>query len=281
MRFAVIYSALLACGLGVFAAPSAARLSKPSNPGLESAGAPETPPQLKYAFTAKIDWDLNNVSNVWLLHCYWYDAEGQRFGEIVRSTDDGVIPPGTNYLELLIYYVVKLEDGYWAYVRHTGGAILRKTQNGVVRVETDSPKYKWMTLIDFVGPGSFNGTEIMTVHHYFPNVLCHCADCRKITGSTYSTNVIVPGDGFSVIKGTPKTYCKRADSGKTMTSNFCGDCGSTLWREGETFGDARIIKAGVLDDAGALNDAKPAAELYAVNRVRGFLRWPKLNKSRR
>ncbi|KAL8760352.1 MAG: hypothetical protein Q9199_000134 [Rusavskia elegans] len=246
MRFAVISSALLACGLGVFAAPSAARLSKPSNPGLESAGAPETPPQLKG---------------------YWYDAEGQRFGEIVRSTDDGVIPPGTNYLELLIYYVVKLEDGYWAYVRHTGGAILRKTQNGVVRVETDSPKYKWMTLIDFVGPGSFNGTEIMTVHHYFPNVLCHCADCRKITGSTYSTNVIVPGDGFSVTKGTPKTYCKRADSGKTMTSNFCGDCGTTLWRGGETFGDARIVKAGVLDDAGALNDAKPAVELYAVGRV--------------
>lgn len=68
MRFAVISSALLACGLGVFAAPSAARLSKPSNPGLESAGAPETPPLLKYAFTAKIDWDLNNVSNGLLLH---------------------------------------------------------------------------------------------------------------------------------------------------------------------------------------------------------------------
>ncbi|KAL8860953.1 MAG: hypothetical protein Q9178_002708 [Gyalolechia marmorata] len=179
MRFAVISSALLACGLGVFAAPSAARPSKPSNPGLESAGAPETPPQLKYAFTAKIDWDLNNNHTIytpsgrrtsfWGREGYWYDAEGQRFGEIVRSTDDGVIPPGTNYLELLIYYVVKLEDGYWAYVRHTGGAILRKTQNGVVRVETDSPKYKWMTLIDFVGPGSFNGTEIMTVHHYFPN----------------------------------------------------------------------------------------------------------------
>lgn len=33
---------------------------------------------------------------------------------------------------LVIYYVVKLDDGYWAYVKHTGGAILRKTQNGVV-----------------------------------------------------------------------------------------------------------------------------------------------------
>ncbi|KAL8717102.1 MAG: hypothetical protein Q9225_005625 [Loekoesia sp. 1 TL-2023] len=71
-----------------------------------------------------------------------------------------------------IYYVVKLEDGHWAYVKHTGGAILRKTQNGVIllsRVETESPQYNWLNLIDFVGPGSFNGTEIMTVHHFFPN----------------------------------------------------------------------------------------------------------------
>ncbi|KAL8920769.1 MAG: hypothetical protein Q9208_006099 [Pyrenodesmia sp. 3 TL-2023] len=98
-------------------------------------------------------------------------------------------------------------------------------------------------------------------------VLCHCTDCRKITGSTYSTNVIVPGDGFSVTNGTPKTYTKRADSGKTMTSHFCGDCGSTLWRGGETFGDARIVRVGVMDDAGVLNDAQPAVELYAVDRV--------------
>lgn len=113
-------------------------------------------------------------------------------------------------------------------------------------------------------PSSYLSARAVT---YVSQVLCHCADCRKITGSTYSTNVVVPGDGFSVVKGTPKTYSKRAGSGKTMTSNFCGDCGSTLWRGGETFGDARIVKAGVMDDAGALNDAKPAVELYAVDRV--------------
>lgn len=77
----------------------------------------------------------------------------------------------------------------------------------------------------------------------------------------------MPGDGFSVTKGTPKTISKKADSGKTITSYFCGDCGSTLYRAGETFGDAKIIKAGILDDPSALDDAKPVLELYASERV--------------
>jgi hypothetical protein len=73
--------------------------------------------------------------------------------------------------------------------------------------------------------------------------LCHCADCRKITGSTYSTNIIVPGEGFSVTKGTPKTIGKKGDNtGNTITSHFCGDCGSTLFRDGPTFGDSKVIK---------------------------------------
>lgn len=97
--------------------------------------------------------------------------------------------------------------------------------------------------------------------------LCHCLDCRKITGSTYSTNIIVPGDGFEVTSGSPKTIAKKADSGKTITSHFCGDCGSTLWRDGETFGDAKVIKVGIMDDLDAVTKAKPAVELYVPERV--------------
>jgi hypothetical protein len=69
-----------------------------------------------------------------------------------------------------------------------------------------------------------------------------------------------------VTKGTPKQFAKPADSGKTITSFFCGDCGSTLWRETETYGDAKIIKVGTMDGDSALEDAKPAVELFVVNR---------------
>lgn len=98
--------------------------------------------------------------------------------------------------------------------------------------------------------------------------LCHCLDCRKITGSAFSTNIIVDAEGFKVTKGTPKTFAKTADSGKTVTSYFCGDCGTTLWRETETYGNTKIIKAGTLDDDDvALDNAKPVVELFVKHRV--------------
>ena len=101
--------------------------------------------------------------------------------------------------------------------------------------------------------GCFCGnTRIRYTGDIQAKALCHCTDCRKITGSTYSTNIIVPGDGFSVTAGTPKTIAKKADSGSQITSHFCGDCGSTLWRDGPTFGDGKVIKVGVMDDVNAL-----------------------------
>ncbi|KAF2155085.1 hypothetical protein K461DRAFT_276272 [Myriangium duriaei CBS 260.36] len=97
--------------------------------------------------------------------------------------------------------------------------------------------------------------------------LCHCVDCRKITGSTYSTNYIIPQSDFKFTKGTPKTYSKTADSGNEITNYFCGDCGSLIFRKGATFGDNQVLKVGTLDDHDALDKAKPDVELYAGERV--------------
>lgn len=96
--------------------------------------------------------------------------------------------------------------------------------------------------------------------------LCHCLDCRKITGSTHSTNVLVPKDGFTVTKGSPKEFNKKADSGNVVTLFFCGDCGSTLWSQTPAYGETRVIKAGTLDSDEALEDAKPPLELFVKNR---------------
>ncbi|KAK3640341.1 hypothetical protein LTR56_011939 [Elasticomyces elasticus] len=97
--------------------------------------------------------------------------------------------------------------------------------------------------------------------------LCHCRDCQKITGSTYSTNLIVPGDKFEVTKGSPKSHSKKADSGNEITSHFCGDCGSTMWRDGKTFGGSKVIKVGTLEDPKAFDEAKPAIELFVPERI--------------
>ena len=98
--------------------------------------------------------------------------------------------------------------------------------------------------------------------------LCHCLDCRKITGSTYSTNIIVAGPNFKLLSGTPKSIAKTADSGKEIVSHFCGDCWSTLFRDGVSFGDGKVVKVGTLDDIDALGQALPAVELFASHRVK-------------
>ncbi|GAM85655.1 hypothetical protein ANO11243_036620 [Dothideomycetidae sp. 11243] len=97
--------------------------------------------------------------------------------------------------------------------------------------------------------------------------LCHCSDCHKVSGSTYSTNLIIPKNALKFTKGTPKTISKVCDSGNEITNSFCGDCGSTICREGETFGDNRVLKAGTLDGKTGLENAKPALELYAGQRI--------------
>ncbi|KAF1812185.1 hypothetical protein P152DRAFT_458588 [Eremomyces bilateralis CBS 781.70] len=95
--------------------------------------------------------------------------------------------------------------------------------------------------------------------------LCHCGDCKKISGGTHSINHVIVSDDFAVT-GDPKQFTKTADSGKSIISHFCGDCGSTLFRTGGSFGPAHIVKAGVLDTPGVLEKGKPVSELFAPQR---------------
>lgn len=71
----------------------------------------------------------------------------------------------------------------------------------------------------------------MTPRHMIQKALCHCADCRKISGSAYSTNLFVDVAALNLVAGSPKLYSKPTDAGNTITSYFCGDCGGTLWRQ--------------------------------------------------
>ena len=77
----------------------------------------------------------------------------------------------------------------------------------------------------------------------------------------------MPENGFKVTSGSPKTISKKADGGNTITNHFCGDCGSTLFRDGASFPGMKVVKAGVMDDVDALDQAKPAVELFAPERV--------------
>ncbi|KAI4843172.1 hypothetical protein E4T44_06886 [Aureobasidium sp. EXF-8845] len=102
------------------------------------------------------------------------------------------------------------------------------------------------------------------------SAICHCTDCRKISGSAFSTNIIVPTSSFSLLTGTPKKYSATADSGRKVTTVFCDNCGSSLWREGDmsTAEGILVVRVGVLDGREALEEGGPKAEVYTCERAK-------------
>ena len=88
--------------------------------------------------------------------------------------------------------------------------------------------------------------------------VCHCRNCQKQAGTSFSIVVGVPAAAFSVT-GEMKTYHDKGDSGKAVGRNFCPNCGSPILSEVEVMPGVAIIKAGTLDDTSTL---KPGMEIY-------------------
>lgn len=81
-----------------------------------------------------------------------------------------------------------------------------------------------------------------------PAVYCHCADCRKSSGSAFHVGVPLETKSFKIISGAPKSFTKRADSGHELTRYFCSDCGSPLYNSISRRPEMVFIKAGALDN---------------------------------
>ncbi|PWY78193.1 hypothetical protein BO70DRAFT_59353 [Aspergillus heteromorphus CBS 117.55] len=100
--------------------------------------------------------------------------------------------------------------------------------------------------------------------------LCHCLDCRKLTGSVFSYSHVVKTADLK-ITGNPKAVAKTSDSGNHIRNYFCPDCGSPLFGrrvnpDGEPW-ENTIVRGGIFDDERLLNDRKPDAELFTTRRV--------------
>lgn len=88
---------------------------------------------------------------------------------------------------------------------------------------------------------------------------CHCDDCRRATGSAFATNVFVKEEDITVLQGETNSFQHTADSGSTMTKEFCGNCGSQLFGSGSGTPGIKNIKIGSIDDVG---DIKPQIEVF-------------------
>lgn len=87
--------------------------------------------------------------------------------------------------------------------------------------------------------------------------LCHCEQCRKMTGSAHASNLFTRVDNIEWLKG--QEYIKRYEHPtRTFSQVFCMECGSGLPFVSKS-GRALIVPAGSLDSEPT---RKPDAQIF-------------------
>jgi hypothetical protein len=76
--------------------------------------------------------------------------------------------------------------------------------------------------------------------------VCHCRDCRKQSASVFGISVAIPPAALRLTRGEPRTWSRRADSGRSLDCVLCPACGSRVWHESAS-ADTISVKGGSLD----------------------------------
>lgn len=81
------------------------------------------------------------------------------------------------------------------------------------------------------------------------NVMCHCFNCKKSSGTHMVNSSIFPRQLFTLNSGTPKTFQDMCtDSGLPLYRHFCGDCGSPTHITTPAVEEIVAIPSGTLDN---------------------------------
>lgn len=90
--------------------------------------------------------------------------------------------------------------------------------------------------------------------------LCHCRDCQKQTGTSFSLVALVPAAAVQM-SGTTAMYATRGESGDAVERTFCPKCGSPVRTDSNATRQQgiTILKAGLLDNASEL---QPTLQIY-------------------
>lgn len=85
--------------------------------------------------------------------------------------------------------------------------------------------------------------------------VCHCANCRRQSGSAFSVNIVVAGEAMQ-LSGDLTTYEDHdTESGQPVLRQFCATCGSPIRSITAASPQMAIVKAGTTDDPGRFTPA--------------------------
>ena len=107
--------------------------------------------------------------------------------------------------------------------------------------------------------------------------ICHCADCRRASGTPLIAWAVYPRDRFSITAGAPRAYNSSPDTYR----HFCPDCGTGLYYINEVVLPGLVdIQLASLDDPAAV---PPTTQIQTAERIGwvehlhelpAFPRWP-------
>lgn len=78
-------------------------------------------------------------------------------------------------------------------------------------------------------------------------LMCQCRQCQRITGAGHSAQFFVDA-GDTIITGPLKFHELAADSGNTVKSAFCENCGNPIYKITTMMPDVFGFHAATLDD---------------------------------
>ena len=61
--------------------------------------------------------------------------------------------------------------------------------------------------------------------------MCHCADCKRRTGSAFGVAVLYPREQVRATDGVAQQWQRSSVSGFPVTFYFCGTCGANVYWE--------------------------------------------------
>jgi len=91
---------------------------------------------------------------------------------------------------------------------------------------------------------------------------CHCSQCRRASGSSFATNLLVAKDDFVVTSG--ENFLKRFESSPNEYRNFCSECGSPIYGDAKTREGVVSIRCGTLLEDPSI---RPKAHYYSHSKA--------------
>ena len=96
----------------------------------------------------------------------------------------------------------------------------------------------------------------------FSQILCHCRECRYLSGGEANASIVISEKNFQFTKGVPKTF-KRTDLESPRVRYFCMNCGTHICAKSPPRPGKLVLKIGTLDDHSWF---EPESAIYCIDK---------------